>query len=188
MVVPLPFDRLPRCVCGLVVAGPRFRLAQFIPCHRRALMATIARHVVGPRLDALPMPACRADGVRQRENSSQSLDDARLTAHDRPPFRRMITNLEEATIDRHVVPIDVEDDDVARGDADHGIPGTAPQRMRAGGTDARPTFHLKASGCDHPVGTFHACRLPTCASGRRDWSHRACGRRPVQPHSENPQT
>src|SRR6266404_4484693 len=139
-------------------------------------MAAIARHVVGLGLDALPMPAGGADGVRQREDSSQSFDHARLAPHDRPPLRRMIANLEESPIDRHVVPIDVEHDDVARGDPNDGIPGAAPQRVRTSGTDARPTLHLKASGRDHPVADFHVFRLPTCASGRRDWSHRGHGR------------
>src|SRR6266480_5637297 len=117
MVVPLTFDRLPRCVCGLVVAGPRFCLAQFIPGHRRALMAAIAHHVVRPCLDPLAMPAAGTHGVRQRENPAEPLDHPRLAADDGPPLRRMVANLEEATIDRHVVPIDVENDDVARGDS-----------------------------------------------------------------------
>src|SRR5258706_11724835 len=139
-------------------------------------MAAIARHVVGPGLDALPMPARGADGVGQREDSPESLDDARLAPYDGPPLGRMIANLEESPVDRHVVSIDVEDDDVARGDANDGIPGAATQRVRTGGTDTRPTLHLKASGRDHPVAAFHVCRLPTCASGRRDWSHRGQGR------------
>src|SRR6266545_1566654 len=131
------------------------RLGELVPCHRRAFMAAIARHLIRPRLNPLPVPARWADRVRQWEDSPQSLDDARLAAHDRPPLGRMIANLEEPTIDRHVVPIDVENDDVARGDANDGIPCTAPQRVRAGGTDARPTLHLKASGSDHPVAAFH---------------------------------
>src|SRR6266550_2692928 len=90
------------------------RLGQLVPCHPRRLVTTIAGHVIGPGFDALPMSACRTDRVREREDSSEPLDHARLAADDRPPLRRMITDLEEATIDRHVVPVDVEDDDVAR--------------------------------------------------------------------------
>src|SRR2546425_5439345 len=101
-------------------------LAQFIPCHGRALMAAIARHLVRAGFNALPMPTSGTDGVRQREDSSEPFDDARLTADDRPPLRRMIADLEEATIDRHVVPIDVEHDNVARGDANDGVPRATP--------------------------------------------------------------
>src|SRR5438093_13425539 len=118
-------------------------------------MTAIARHVIRPRLNPLPWPTARAHGVGQREDSSQSLDDPRLAAHDRPPLRRMIANLEEAAVDRDVVPVDVEDDDVARGDANDRIPGATPQRVRAGGADTRPALHLKARGRDHPVAAFH---------------------------------
>src|SRR6185312_14549446 len=107
-------------------------------------MTPIARHVVRLCLDPLAMPARGTDRVRQREDAPESLDDARLAPHDRPPLRRMVANLEEATIDRHVVPVDVEDDDVARGDPYDGIPRAAAQRVRAGRTDTRPAFHLQA--------------------------------------------
>jgi len=139
-------------------------------------MTAVARHFIGPGFNPLPMSTSGADGVRQREDSAESLDHARLAPHDRPPLGRMIANLEESPVDRHVVPIDVENDDVARGNPNDGIPGAAPQRVRTGGTDTRPALHLKASRRDHPVAAFHGCRLPTCASGRRDWSHRGHGR------------
>jgi hypothetical protein len=67
----------------------------------------------------------------------------------------MITDLEEATINGHIVPVDVEHDDVARGDPYDGVPRAAPQRVRAGWTDARPTLHLQPRGRD-PIETFHS--------------------------------
>ena len=157
MVVPLTFDRLPRCVCSLVVAGPRFGiLGELVPCHGGRFMTAVTCHFIGPGFNPLSMPACRTHGVRQREDSSEPFDHARLAAHDRPPLRGMIANLEEAPIDGHVVPVHVEHDDVARGDANDGIPGAAPQRVGAGGPDPRPALHLKARGRDHPVGDFHS--------------------------------
>ena len=105
-------------------------------------MTPIARHVIDASFDALPVPAAGAHGVGEREDPAESLDDARLAAHDRPPLRRMIANLEEAAIDRDVVPVHVEYDDVARGDPNDRIPSATPQRVRAGGTDTRPAFHL----------------------------------------------
>src|SRR5712675_607198 len=106
-------------------------------------MTAIARHLVGPRLDALSMPARRTDRIRQRKDAAESFDDARFAADDRPPLRWVIADFEEATIDRHVVPVHVEHDDVARGDANDGVPRAASQRVRAGGADARPTLHLQ---------------------------------------------
>src|SRR5258706_8593941 len=108
-------------------------------------MAAIARHVVGPGLDALPMPARGADGVGQREDSPESLDDARLAPYDGPPLGGMVANLEESPVDRHVVSIDDEDADVARGDANDGIPGAATQRVRTGDRPTRPTLRRNAA-------------------------------------------
>jgi len=54
----------------------------------------------------------------------------------------MITDLEEATVDRHVVPIDIEHDDVAREMRRRGTCAT-PQGVRARRTDASPTLHLQ---------------------------------------------
>src|SRR5213594_3511509 len=118
-------------------------------------MTAVTYHLVRPSLNPLPMSTSGADRVRQREDPSQPLDDAGLAAYDRPPLGRMIANLEEATVDRHVVSVDVEDHDVARGDANDGIPGAAPQRVRTGGTNARPALHLQARGRDHSVAAFH---------------------------------
>src|SRR5947199_7135178 len=118
-------------------------------------MTAVACHLVRPRLDPLAVPACRTHRVRQREDTTEPFDDARLTADDRPPLRRMITDLEEATVHGHVVPVDVEDDDVARGDANDGIPCATPQRLRARRTDASPTLHLQPRRRDHSVSTFH---------------------------------
>src|SRR5436309_9863895 len=130
-------------------------LAQFIPGHRRALMAAIAYHFIRPGFNALPMSARWAHRVCQWEDSPEPFDHTRLAADDRPPFRRMIADLEEATIDRHVVPVDVEDDDVARGAANDGIPCATPQRVRARRTDASPTLHLQPRRRDHSVSAFH---------------------------------
>ena len=128
-------------------------------------MAAIACHFVGPGFNPLTMPASRADRVRQWEDSPEPFDHARLAADDRPPLRRMIADLEKATIDRHVMPVDVEDDDVARGDANDGIPCATPQRVRAGRADARPTLHLQTRGGDHPVGTFHDLKTTLLRKG-----------------------
>src|SRR6266513_737285 len=117
-------------------------------------MASITRHIVRARLDSLPMPAARTHSVRHRENSSEPLHHSRLAADHGPPLRRMIADLEEATIDRDVVPVDVEDDDVARGNPNHRIPRAAAQRVRPGGTDARPAFDLQPRGRDS-IETFH---------------------------------
>src|SRR6266480_3261151 len=68
------------------------------------------------------IPAGRADGVRQREDPAEPFDHARLATHDGPSLRWVVANLQEATVHRHVVPVHVEDDDVARGDADHRVP------------------------------------------------------------------
>src|SRR5256885_13074239 len=114
-------------------------------------MTAIACHLIRPRFNPLAMPTCRADRVGKWEDPAESLDDPRLAADDRPPLRRMIANLEEATVDRYVVPVDVEHHDVAGGDANDGIPCATPQRVRAGRADARPTLHLQTRGGDHPV-------------------------------------
>src|SRR6267378_4304075 len=118
-------------------------------------MTAIAYHFIGPAFNPLPMSTGGADGVRQREDSPEPFDHARLAADDRPPLRRMIADLEEATIDRHVVPVDVEDDDVARRNANDGIPSATPERVRARRTDASPTLHLQPCRRDHSVNAFH---------------------------------
>src|SRR5436309_14350988 len=112
-------------------------------------MAAIARHLIRPRLNALPVPARWAHRVRQWENSPEPFDHARLAADDRPPLGRMIADLEKATIDRHVVPIDVEHDDVARGDANDGLACATPERVCARRTDASRTRHLRPGRPDH---------------------------------------
>ena len=66
----------------------------------------------------------------------------------------MIADLEESTIDRHVVPVDVEDDDVARGNPNHRVPRAAAQGVRPGGPDARPALYLQPRGRDS-IETFH---------------------------------
>lgn len=151
-------------------------LAGFVPRHRRRLMTLRARHLSGARFNALPIPARGTDGVREREDPAQPFDHARLASHDRPPLGWMIANLEEATIDRNVVTIHVEHDDVARGNADDWIPRTTTQCVRAGRTDACPTFHLQLCWSDLSRGSFHALRLPWRASTGRDWSHKRYGR------------
>lgn len=138
-------------------------------------MTAIARHFVRPRLNALTMAAARAHRVCQREDSPQPFDDPRLATNDRPPLRRMVANLEEATIDRHIVSVHVEHDDVTGRDPHDGIPRAAAQRMRTRGTDTRPPLHLQPRGRD-PIETFHALRLACPASPCRDWGHGACGR------------
>ena len=60
------------------------------------------------------MPTSRTDRVRQGEDSTESFDDPRLAADDRPSLRRMIADLQKAAVDWHVVPVDVEHDDVFR--------------------------------------------------------------------------
>jgi hypothetical protein len=144
----------PRFLEPLGVSASR-RLRQLVPCHRRALMAAIACHFIGPGFNPLPMSTRRANSVCEREDSSEPFDHARLAADDRPPLRRMIADLEKATIDRHVVPVDVEDDNVARGNANDGIPSATPQRVRARRTDASPTLHLQPCRRDHSVNAFH---------------------------------
>src|SRR2546422_2898144 len=147
-------------------AGPRFGfLGELVPCHRRRLMTAIACHLIRPGLNPLAMSTRRADRVGQWEDPPESLDDPRLAADDRPPLRRMIANLEEATVDRYVVPVDVEHHDVAGGDANHGIPCATPQRVRAGRADARPTLHLQTRGGDHPVANFHDLKTTLLRKG-----------------------
>src|SRR5437870_12755037 len=102
------------------------------------------------------MSACRTDGVRQWENSPEPFDHARLAADDRPPLGRMIADLEKATIDRHVETVDVEHDDVARGDANEGIQCSTPQSVRARRSDESTTLHLQPRRRDQSVSTYHA--------------------------------
>src|SRR2546422_344265 len=90
-------------------------------------MTAIACHFIRPGLDPLAMSTSRAHRVGQWEDPPQPLDDPRLAAYDRPPLRRMIANLQEATVDGHVVPVDVEHHDVAGGDANDGIPCATPR-------------------------------------------------------------
>ena len=55
----------------------------------------------------------------------------------------MVANLEETAIDGNVAAIDIEDDNMARGNADYRIPRPATQQMGAGLTDTRPSFRLQ---------------------------------------------
>src|SRR5437879_12175205 len=104
MVVPLTFDRLPRCVCSLVVAGPRFGIVgDLVPCHGGRFMTAVTCHFIGPCLNPLSMRACRTYGVRQRKDSYEPFDPGRLAAHDRPPARGTVCNLELAPIAERVV-------------------------------------------------------------------------------------
>ena len=135
-------------------------------------MTLRARHLHGARFNALPIPARRTDGIREREYPAQALDHARLASHNRPPLRWMIANLEKATIDWNVVTIHIEDDDVARRDPHDWIPRATTQCVRAGGTDACPTLHLQLRWSDLSRCRFHALTLPWPASASRDWSHK----------------
>src|SRR5216117_275202 len=125
------------------------------------------RQVLRVRLERLAVAAARAHRVRQREDAAHALNLARLAPHDAPPLRGMIADLEEAPVDRHVAPVHVEHDDVARGDTDHRVPCAAAQEMGAGLADPGPALRLKARRRDWAERNRHAT-IVTSAGGA--WS------------------
>src|SRR5215510_8396009 len=129
-------------------------------------MATITRQPLRIRAERLAVAAGGADGVSEREDAPDALDEARLAAHDRPAFRGLVADLEQPAVDGDVAAVDVEHHDVARRHPHDGIPGAAPQGMGAGGTHAGPAFRLEA-GRGYSAG-FHRARHPSDATpGRR---------------------
>src|SRR5919204_2094337 len=90
---------------------------QFVPGHPGRFVTPTARHLVRASLNALAMPAARTYCVRERENSAEPFDDPWLAAHDGPPLRWMIANFKKPPVDRHVMPIHIEHDDIARRNA-----------------------------------------------------------------------
>src|SRR2546423_15426723 len=101
-------------------------------------MAPIARHVIRPGFDTLPMPAGRTDGVCEWEDASQSFNHARLAAHDRPALGRMIADLEEAAVHRDIVAGSAEADGGGRGEAPGPVPNPPPPRKCAPGRPPSP--------------------------------------------------
>src|SRR3990172_7673509 len=88
---------------------------QLVPGEWCRLVALVAYHLIHSRIERLPVPAHGAHGVGEREDARQARLLARLAAHNAPALRRVVTDLEEAAIHRHVAAGDVEPDDVTRG-------------------------------------------------------------------------
>src|SRR5690242_18375543 len=143
----------------------------FVPRQRRLLFTALARQVLHLGAEPLTMAAGGANSVRQRKQPADPLDLARLATHDAPALRRVIANLKESPVDRHVPPIDVQHHDVTRGDANHGVPRAAAQQMRAGSSDPRPSLRLEARGSHRAEGHAHARRILRSHDGSRDWGH-----------------
>ena len=154
-------------------------LAQFIPSHRRCLMAAFTGEIMRVAFERLAMAATGTHGVGEREVPAEPLELARLTPHQAPPFGWMIANLEEAPVHGNIAAIDVQHDDLARGDAYDGVPGAAAQQVCAPFSDARPAPGLQFCGTNGTRGIRHAYILRGDLSRGRDRGHNS-----VQPHSE----
>src|SRR6266851_869466 len=147
------------------------RLAQLVPGERRRLLAPLAGQLLAVGPERLPVAAGRAHGVGEREQATHPLDLPRLAAHDAPALGRMIADLEEPTVHRHVAPIHVQHHDVARGDTNDGVPRAATQQVRTGPPDARPSLGLKTRGSHRTEGHGHAWRITPRAVTRSDLGH-----------------
>src|SRR5712692_5565010 len=164
--------------------------AQLVPGQPRRLVALVTGELLRPALERLAMAAGWTHRVRQRKDASQALHHARLAAHDGPALGGMVANLEQPAIDRDVVPVDVEHDDVARGDAYDGIPRPSAQRVRARRADAGPALGLQPGRCDHAMihnGLYLSARLGFWSDRYHSWG----GQNPritPHPHSLNPHT
>src|SRR5215831_4236326 len=145
---------------------PPLFLAQLIPRQYRRVVAAVALQPLRVRPERLAVAAGGTDGVGEREDAADALDEARLTAHDGPALGGLVADLEQPAVDGDVAAVNVEHHDVARRHPHHGIPGAAPQSMGAGGTHAGPAFRLEA-GRSYSAG-FHRARHPSDATpGRR---------------------
>src|SRR5436309_13456516 len=142
-----------------------------VPREGADLLAPLADQLLDVRLEPLPMAAGGTHGVGQGEQAPHSLNAGRLAPHDAPALGGMIADLEEAPVDRHVPPIDVQHHDVTRGDADDGVPRAAAQQMRAGPSDTRPSLSLEARGRHWAERHAHARTIPSSRDGSRDWGH-----------------
>src|SRR5207302_2327573 len=134
-------------------------------------LAALAAQLLGVRLERLPVPAAGAHSVRQGEDATDPLDLAGLAPHDTPALRGMIADFEEAAVDGYVTPVHIEHDDVARGDAHHGVPRTAAQQVRPRLPDSGPPLRLEARWGDRAERNRHTRKLHGPVTGGRDRSH-----------------
>ena len=125
------------------VFPPSPPLAELIPGHRRGVVAAIAGEVFHVAVERLPVAAAGAHRVGERKVPAESLQFPRLAPHQAPPFRWMVADLKKPPVHRHVAPVDVQHDDLARGNAHDGVPRAAAQEMRAPLPDARPAPGLE---------------------------------------------
>ena len=121
-------------------------LAQLIPGHRRRVVAPIAGEVPRVAVEPLPVAAVGAHRIGEREVPPEALQLPRLAAHQAPPLRGMVADLEEPPVHRHVTPVDVQHDDLAGGSAHDGVPGASAQEVRAPLPDAGPAPRLEFCG------------------------------------------
>src|SRR5207244_12780376 len=108
----------------------RLLLAHLVPREGADLLAPLADQLLHVRLEPLPMAAGGTHGVGQGEQAPHALNLARLAPHAAPALGGMLAPLEAAPVDRHAPPIDVQDHDVTRGDADVGVTSAAAKPMR----------------------------------------------------------
>src|SRR5437773_6510109 len=133
-----------------------FLAQRLVPGQRGDGVAAVAGELARLGGKRLPVPAGGAHGVRQREHAADALDHPRLAAHDGPALGWVVADLEQAAVAGDVLPVDVQHDDVTRGDADDGIPSAAPQGVSARRPDAGPTLRLQPRRCEDPGRINHA--------------------------------
>ena len=109
-------------------------------------MAPIAREVHKSGIDPLAVAAGRTDGVGERKLPSDALSLPLLAVDDAPPLRRVVADLQESAVHRHIVAVDVQHDDLTRRDPDDRIPSAAAEGVSAGRADAGPALRLQARG------------------------------------------
>jgi hypothetical protein len=147
------------------------RLAQLIPGHRGRMVAPIAGEVPRIAVERLPVAAAGAHRVGEREVPAEALQLTRLAAHQAPPLRGMVADLEEPPVHRHVTPVDVQHDDLAGGNAYDGVPRAPAQEVRAPLTDAGPSPGLEFCGSDGTRWIRHVYIIGNGDARDRDTGH-----------------
>src|SRR5256712_5557788 len=142
---------------GSRISDPASR--HLVPRRRSRLLAPLADQLLHVRLKRLPVAAGGTHGVREGEQAPHTLNLARLAPDDAPALGGMIADLEEAPIHGYVPPVHVQDHNVARRDADDGVPRTPTQQMGTGSADPGPAFGLEPRGCHRAERNAHGFRI-----------------------------
>jgi hypothetical protein len=119
-------------------------------------MAAFAGEVSHIAFERLAVTATGAHGVGEWEVLAEPLELAWLAPYQAPPFGWMVADFEEAPVYRNIASIDVQHDDLARGNAYDGVPCAAAQQVCAPLSDARPPLGLQSCGTNDTRGIRHA--------------------------------